>query len=140
EHPPPSAARSHQPMGYRDRKAAREIRGDRCRRAQASGHPLRDLARRVSVRTTSLDAQAGRVASHPTSAVFTASRGKPSNGCPETVSAPQALEALSFAEDLVNGDCAPSTDFHLCAITSADSRLRQPVVCSPWSLKLPSIF
>ena len=94
----------------------------RPRRLWAAGLACRPRARLSLCSPASASARAGRLPG----GAFETSR-EPSNGCPETVSAAQPLR--------VNGvrwprprlrDCTPSTDLHLCAITSADSRALQP--------------
>jgi hypothetical protein len=97
------------------------------------------VARRLALRTEPRQAAAHRVVApiQTLAASQTASR-KPSNGCPEVVSASNPVRALgSIALRLRFADCAPPKDFHLCATTSANSRFRQPVSCSDrtWAVR-----
>ncbi len=103
-----------------------------CRRSQAGRRLVRLVARRLALRTEPRQAAAYRVAApiQTLAATRTASR-KPSNGCPEVVSASNPVRALrSITHRLRFADCAPPKDSHLCATTSANSRFRQPVSCS----------
>jgi len=126
-----STARSHVPVGRADREASRKVHRDGGASAQTGGRVVRVVARRHFLQFQSQKGATKRslAGTQKTPATFAVDQRKPINGCPEAVSALISLQASSESCSRPSPrDCAPPTDLHLCATTSANSRLRQPVL------------